>query len=164
VWTQAGNATVTLTGYQAAQSVIFPLPFSSSIVAVTGCSRDPTFTATVSSEDVDGFVLMVTRAEGSERTQAGVVNVPVAAGSASGTAPITFPLPFAVARTVVATPAAAGWVASVTGAPSTSGCVVAVTNLAGPAATPVTVSVYWQATGDPAVSATVGVDWVAVGK
>jgi hypothetical protein len=163
VWTQAGNATVTLTGYQAAQSVTFPLPFSTGVVAVTGCSRDPAFTATVSGEGIGGFVLTVTRAEGAGQTQAGVVNVPVAAGSASGSATITFPLPFAAARTVVVTAAAAGWVASATGVPSTTGCVVAVTSLAGPAATPVTITVYWQATGDPAVSAVVGVDWVAVG-
>jgi hypothetical protein len=162
-WVQAGSVAVPLSGYQAAQSMAFPLPFAGSVLAVTGCSRDPAFVATVSGEEVGGFVLTLTRAGGVEQTQAGLVLVPVAAGSADGSAAITFPLPFAVARTVVATAATAGWVAGVAGAPSSTGCTVTASSLNGPAATPVTVTAYWQAGGDAAIDTTVGVDWVAVG-
>lgn len=163
VWLQAGSVEIPLTGYQAAQSVVLPAPFASSIAAVMSCSRDPAFVATVSGENVGGFVLTVMRAGGAGQTQAGAVNVPVVAGSSSGSAAITFPLPFAVARTVVATGATAGWVVSVSGAPSTTGCVVIASSLSGPTATPVTVTVYWQASGDAAVSTVVLVDWLAVG-
>jgi hypothetical protein len=163
IWVQAGSVALPLTGYQAAQSVVFPLAFTGSVLAVTGCSRDPAFVATVSGEDTGGFVLTLTRVGGAEQTQAGLVQAPVAAGSAGGSATITFPLPFAVARTVLATAAAAGWVAGVSGAPTATGCEVTVSSLNGPAATPVTVTVYWQAGGDAAVDATVEVDWVAVG-
>jgi hypothetical protein len=46
---------------------------------------------------------------------------------------------------------------------ATTGCTLAVTGLGGVVG-PATITVYWQATGDPAISTTVTVDWLAVGE
>jgi hypothetical protein len=60
---------------------------------------------------------------------------------------------------MVATSDTAGWEANVSGLLA-SGCLVTVSSASmGPA----TITVYWQASGDPAVSVSVGVDWQAVG-
>jgi hypothetical protein len=115
--------------------------------------------AGVSGETPGGFVLTVTRREGANQAQSGAINVAVGTGASSGSASLAFPSAFAVARSVVATSVTAGWAASVSGL-SASGCLVTVSSASvGPA----TITVYWQASGDPAVSASVVADWQAVG-
>jgi hypothetical protein len=158
-WSQAGTATLALTGYQLAQAVSFPAAFSTVVPAVTATSRHPDFVAVVSGETLGGFMLTVTRREGASQWQYGAINVTVGVGASSGSASLAFPSAFAVARSVVATSATAGWEASVSGLLA-SGCLVTVSSTSvGPA----TIAVYWQASGDPVVSASVGVDWQAVG-
>jgi hypothetical protein len=160
-WPQAGSASLALSGYQLAGTVTFPVPFANGVPAVTVSSRDPNFVAGVSGESLSGFVLTLTRREGATQLQAGTVNIVVGNGSGSGSAAVSFPVAFAVARTVVASAASTSWVAGVS-APTTTGVTLAVTGLGG-AVGPATITVHWLATGDPAVSTTVGVDWMAVG-
>lgn len=159
LWTQAGSATLVLGSYQSAQAVSFPVAFGTGTRAVAATSRHPDFLAAVSGETSAGFVLTVTRREGASQWQAGLLNVPVAAGAGSGSAPLLFPASFATARAVVACAALAGWTASVS-ALGASGCTLTVSSAA---VGPVTVGVYWQALGDPVVSASVDVDWQAAG-
>jgi hypothetical protein len=160
-WTQAGSASLVLTGYQLAGTVSFPIPFANTVPAVVASSRDPAFVASVSGESLSSFVLTLTRREGATQLQAGTANIAVGSGAGTGSATVTFPVAFAVARTVVASAASPSWATSVS-APSATGATLTVTGLGG-AVGPVTITVHWQATGDPAVSATVAVDWVAVG-
>ncbi|MDB5077293.1 MAG: hypothetical protein JWO42_3472 [Chloroflexi bacterium] len=158
-WSQAGSAALNLASYQIAQTVSFPAAFSTSVLAVTATSRHPDFVASVSGETLTGFVLSLTRREGASQLQSGVLNVPVAAGASSGSAPLVFPSAFAVARSVSASSSNGNWHASVSGL-SAGGCTLTVSSTA---LGPVTITVYWQATGDPAVSLTVAVDWQALG-
>lgn len=160
-WLQAGNLTIPLSAAQAGQTVAFAIPYASALLGAAATSRDPDWTASVSAEGPTGFVLTLTRREGSSQFQAGVLNMPVASGAGSGSATVAFPAAFAITRTVVASAAVASWAASVLSFTST-GATLAVVGLGG-AVGPATISVYWQATGDPAVSTTVTVDWLAVG-
>lgn len=160
-WVQAGSASLLLVGIQLSGSVGFPLPFAA-VLGVAATSRDAGFVASVSGEYGGGFLLTVTRREGALQLQAGVATVTVAAGAASGSVGVTFPAAFAVGRTIVAASTNPGWVASV-GIPSPSGCSLTLSAL-GSAHGPISVAVYWQATGDPAVNQTVLVDWLAVGS
>ena len=154
-WTQAGSATLALTGPSLAETILFPAPFSA-LSALLATSRDPAFTAGVSDEGPGGFALTLTRREGATQLQSGMATI--AAGTGSGTQLVTFPTPFAVARGVVATTADPAWTASVT-ALSTTGCTLQVSGSGGPA----TVTVYWQAAGDALVRQSVIADWLAVG-
>ncbi|HVA88246.1 MAG TPA: hypothetical protein VNL71_00245 [Chloroflexota bacterium] len=161
-WTQAGSVTLSLSTAQGSQTVDFALPFASALLGVTATSRDPDWVAGVSGENAGSFVLTLTRREGSSQAQAGMLNVPVAAGASTGAATVAFPTAFAVTRTVVGCAGSGSWAA---GVPSfaTTGCTLAVTGLGG-AVGPATITVYWQATGDPAISTAVTVDWLAVGE
>ena len=160
-WVQAGSASLLLIGAQQSTSVGFPLPFAA-VLGVAATSRDAAFVASVSGEYAGGFLLTLTRREGVLQLQAGVATVTVASGATSGSVGMTFPAAFAVGRTVVAASTNPGWVASV-GIPSPSGCSLTLSAL-GSAHGPISVAVYWQATGDPAVNQTVPVDWLAVGS
>jgi len=161
-WTQAGSASIPLSTAQGSQTVYFALPFSSGLLGVAAGSRDPNWIASVSGENVGGFVLTLTRREGGSQLQAGTMNVPVGTGATTAAATVTFPIPFAVTRTVVGCAGSGSWAAGVLSFAGT-GCTLAVTGLGG-AVGPATVTVYWQATGDPAISTTVTVDWLAMGE
>jgi len=160
-WVQAGSASLLLVGVQLSGSVGFPLPFAA-VLGVVATSRDAGFVASVSGEYGGGFLLTVTRREGALQLQAGVATVTVASGAASGSVGVTFPAAFAVGRTMTVASTNPGWVASV-GIPSPSGCSLTLSAL-GSARGPISVAVYWQATGDPAVNQTVLVDWLALGS
>ena len=146
---QAGSATVALGSYQQAQAVSFPTAFPNAISAVVATSRDPNCVASVSGEATTGFVLTVTRREGASQVQQGTVNVTVNAGNTSGTAPVTFPASFAVARSVVATSTLAGYCATVAGIAS-GGFTAGLWTPSAPGSN-TTVTVEWIAAGDPAV-------------
>jgi len=161
-WTQAGSASIPLSTDQGSQTVYFALPFSSGLLGVAASSRDPGWVASVSGENAGGFVLTLTRREGSSQLQAGTVNVPVGSGATTAAATVTFPTPFAVTRTVVGCAGSGSWAAGVLSFAGT-GCTLTVAGLGG-AVGPATITVYWQATGDPAISATVAVDWLAMGE
>ena len=159
-WSQAGSANLALGGYQLAQTVTFPAAFATSVLGITASSRHPDYVASVSGETTSGFVLTLTRREGAGQLQYGALSVPVATGAAAGSAALTFPSAFAVARSAAATSMDGNWQTSVSSL-TAAGCLLAVSSRV--ALGPASITVYWQAMGDPLVNANVTVDWCAVG-
>ncbi len=59
-WTQAGNASLVLSAAQGTDTVSFPIPFAHGPLGITATSRDPAWSASVSSESASGFILTLT--------------------------------------------------------------------------------------------------------
>ncbi|HVA91977.1 MAG TPA: hypothetical protein VNL71_19290 [Chloroflexota bacterium] len=59
-WIQAGNASLVLSTAQGTETVSFPMPFAHGPLGITATSRDPAWSASVSSESASGFALSLT--------------------------------------------------------------------------------------------------------
>jgi hypothetical protein len=59
-WTQAGNTSLVLSTAQGTEAVTFPTPFAHGPLGITATSRDPAWSASVSSETAGGFALILT--------------------------------------------------------------------------------------------------------